>query len=90
MQYAHELTPIRCAIENKKTHYNSGALGPRASRNPPDPHKQTSSHPDSISVVPTKRVPRTNSQYLLRSRGGRGGNREHSVPATATPPTSEV
>eukprot|EP00983_Pelagomonas_calceolata_P013206 421716-Pelagomonas_calceolata.AAC.1 len=37
-----------------------------------------------------KRVPRTNSRYPFRSRGGRGGNREHSAPATATPPTSEV
>eukprot|EP00983_Pelagomonas_calceolata_P064294 1148070-Pelagomonas_calceolata.AAC.1 len=31
-----------------------------------------------------KRVPRTNSWYPLRRRGGREGNREHSVPATAT------
>eukprot|EP00983_Pelagomonas_calceolata_P020514 646185-Pelagomonas_calceolata.AAC.1 len=37
-----------------------------------------------------KRVPRTNSRYPLRSRGGRGGNREHLAPATATPPTSKV
>eukprot|EP00983_Pelagomonas_calceolata_P011325 365278-Pelagomonas_calceolata.AAC.1 len=34
-----------------------------------------------------KRVPRINSRYPL-SRGGHGGNREHS--ATATPPTSKV
>eukprot|EP00983_Pelagomonas_calceolata_P087136 1156894-Pelagomonas_calceolata.AAC.2 len=33
-----------------------------------------------------ERVPRTNSRYLLRSRGGHGGSREHSAPATATPP----
>eukprot|EP00983_Pelagomonas_calceolata_P022378 703884-Pelagomonas_calceolata.AAC.1 len=37
-----------------------------------------------------KRVPRTNSRHPLRSRGGRGGNREHSAPATATPPTSKA
>eukprot|EP00983_Pelagomonas_calceolata_P067529 1149506-Pelagomonas_calceolata.AAC.1 len=40
-----------------------------------------------------KRVPRTSSRYLLRSRplgGGHGGSREHSAPATATPPTSKV
>eukprot|EP00983_Pelagomonas_calceolata_P076616 1153482-Pelagomonas_calceolata.AAC.1 len=35
-------------------------------------------------------VARSNSRYLLRSTGGRGGNREHSAPATATPPTSEA
>eukprot|EP00983_Pelagomonas_calceolata_P013789 441564-Pelagomonas_calceolata.AAC.1 len=37
-----------------------------------------------------KRVPRTSSRYPLRSRGGCGGNREHSAPATATPPPSKV
>eukprot|EP00983_Pelagomonas_calceolata_P052184 1142727-Pelagomonas_calceolata.AAC.2 len=37
-----------------------------------------------------KRVPRTNSWYPWRSRGGRGGNREHSAPATATPPASKA
>eukprot|EP00983_Pelagomonas_calceolata_P080688 1155250-Pelagomonas_calceolata.AAC.2 len=37
-----------------------------------------------------ERVPRTNSRYSLRSRRGRGGNREHSAPTTATPPTSKV
>eukprot|EP00967_Tisochrysis_lutea_P058159 scaffold73900_cov19-Tisochrysis_lutea.AAC.1 len=39
-----------------------------------------------------KRVPRTDSRYPLRSRGGRKGNREHLAPATATatPPASEV
>eukprot|EP00983_Pelagomonas_calceolata_P031740 995695-Pelagomonas_calceolata.AAC.1 len=37
-----------------------------------------------------KTVPRTNSRYPLRNRGGRGGNRGHSVPAIATPPTSKV
>eukprot|EP00983_Pelagomonas_calceolata_P022487 707846-Pelagomonas_calceolata.AAC.1 len=42
-----------------------------------------------------KRVPRTNSRYPLRSRGGRGGDvppvdREHIAPATATPPTSKA
>eukprot|EP00983_Pelagomonas_calceolata_P006650 218679-Pelagomonas_calceolata.AAC.1 len=36
------------------------------------------------------RVPSTNSRYLLRSRGGQGGNREHSALATATRPVSEV
>eukprot|EP00983_Pelagomonas_calceolata_P079047 1154513-Pelagomonas_calceolata.AAC.2 len=55
-----------------------------------DKHRLTSSRPDAILVVPMKRVPRTNSRYLLRSTGGRGGNRGHSAPATATPPTSEV
>eukprot|EP00983_Pelagomonas_calceolata_P035870 1122679-Pelagomonas_calceolata.AAC.1 len=28
--------------------------------------------------------------FKLRSRWGRGGSREHSAPATATPPTSKV
>eukprot|EP00983_Pelagomonas_calceolata_P043411 1138883-Pelagomonas_calceolata.AAC.1 len=37
-----------------------------------------------------KIVPRTNSRYPLRSRGGRGRNREHSAPATATLPASKV
>eukprot|EP00983_Pelagomonas_calceolata_P057328 1145028-Pelagomonas_calceolata.AAC.1 len=37
-----------------------------------------------------KRVPRTNSRYPLRSRGGCGGNREHSAPATATLPAFKV
>eukprot|EP00983_Pelagomonas_calceolata_P094017 1157840-Pelagomonas_calceolata.AAC.1 len=36
----------------------------------------TSSRPDAILIVPMKRVPRTNFQYLLRSTGGRRGNRE--------------
>eukprot|EP00983_Pelagomonas_calceolata_P086556 1156784-Pelagomonas_calceolata.AAC.1 len=36
-----------------------------------------------------KRVPRANSRYPLGSRGGHGGNREHSAPATATPPDSK-
>eukprot|EP00983_Pelagomonas_calceolata_P078316 1154231-Pelagomonas_calceolata.AAC.2 len=56
----------------------------------PDKQRLTSSRPDAISVVPVKRVPRTNSRYLLRSKGGHWGNREHSAPATATPPTSKV
>eukprot|EP00983_Pelagomonas_calceolata_P126985 1161354-Pelagomonas_calceolata.AAC.11 len=30
------------------------------------------------------------SRYPLRSRGGHVGNREHSAPATGTPPTSKV
>eukprot|EP00983_Pelagomonas_calceolata_P011934 383967-Pelagomonas_calceolata.AAC.2 len=37
-----------------------------------------------------KTGPRTDSKYLLRSRGGYGGNREHSAAATATPPASKV
>eukprot|EP00983_Pelagomonas_calceolata_P092739 1157702-Pelagomonas_calceolata.AAC.8 len=37
-----------------------------------------------------KRVAMTSSRYLLRSRGGHGGNREHSAPATATPPAFKV
>eukprot|EP00983_Pelagomonas_calceolata_P086529 1156779-Pelagomonas_calceolata.AAC.4 len=37
-----------------------------------------------------KRVPRTSSRYPLRSRGGRGGERKHSTPAAATPPTSKT
>eukprot|EP00983_Pelagomonas_calceolata_P074140 1152432-Pelagomonas_calceolata.AAC.2 len=37
-----------------------------------------------------KRVPRTDSRYPWRSRGGRRGNREHSAPATAAPPASKV
>eukprot|EP00983_Pelagomonas_calceolata_P068599 1149987-Pelagomonas_calceolata.AAC.3 len=37
-----------------------------------------------------KRVPRTNSRHLLRKRGGRGGSREHSEPAEATPPIFKV
>eukprot|EP00983_Pelagomonas_calceolata_P025310 793958-Pelagomonas_calceolata.AAC.1 len=55
----------------------------------PDKQRLTSSRPDAILVVPMKRVPRTNSRYPLRSRGGRGRNREHSAPATATPPPSK-
>eukprot|EP00983_Pelagomonas_calceolata_P003487 113533-Pelagomonas_calceolata.AAC.1 len=43
-----------------------------------------------MSVVPMKRVPRTNYWYPLRSAGGRRGNREHSAPATAAPSTSKV
>eukprot|EP00983_Pelagomonas_calceolata_P069870 1150545-Pelagomonas_calceolata.AAC.1 len=35
-------------------------------------------------------MPRIVSRYPLRSRGGRRGNREHSVPATATPPALKV
>eukprot|EP00983_Pelagomonas_calceolata_P040601 1137683-Pelagomonas_calceolata.AAC.2 len=53
----------------------------------PDKQRLTSSPPDAILFVPMKRVPMTDSRYLLRSRGGRRGNREHSAPATATPPT---
>eukprot|EP00983_Pelagomonas_calceolata_P038423 1136796-Pelagomonas_calceolata.AAC.2 len=56
----------------------------------PDKQRLTSSRPDAILVVPMKRVPRMNSQFPLRSRGGRGGNREHSAPATASSPTSKV
>eukprot|EP00983_Pelagomonas_calceolata_P043706 1139015-Pelagomonas_calceolata.AAC.2 len=37
-----------------------------------------------------KTVQRTNSQYTLRNRGGRRGNREHSAPVAATPPTPKV
>eukprot|EP00983_Pelagomonas_calceolata_P068149 1149779-Pelagomonas_calceolata.AAC.1 len=37
-----------------------------------------------------KKVLRTIPQYFLRSRGGNRGNREHSMPATATPPASNV
>eukprot|EP00983_Pelagomonas_calceolata_P034094 1067472-Pelagomonas_calceolata.AAC.1 len=37
-----------------------------------------------------KRVSRTSFRYLLRSTGGRGGNREHSAPATATPLPSKI
>eukprot|EP00983_Pelagomonas_calceolata_P057707 1145184-Pelagomonas_calceolata.AAC.1 len=37
-----------------------------------------------------KRVPRTNSRYPLRSTGGHRGNREHSAPAAATPPTPKA
>eukprot|EP00983_Pelagomonas_calceolata_P004318 140458-Pelagomonas_calceolata.AAC.2 len=35
-------------------------------------------------------VPRTISQYPLRSREGRKGNREHSAPTTATSSASKV
>eukprot|EP00983_Pelagomonas_calceolata_P038747 1136908-Pelagomonas_calceolata.AAC.1 len=56
----------------------------------PDKHRLTSSQPDAILVVPMKRVPRSNSQYLLRSAEGRGENREESAPATATPPNSKA
>eukprot|EP00983_Pelagomonas_calceolata_P131284 1161761-Pelagomonas_calceolata.AAC.14 len=35
VQYAHKLTSTRHAIENKNTHYNSGALELHATRNPP-------------------------------------------------------
>eukprot|EP00983_Pelagomonas_calceolata_P038555 1136832-Pelagomonas_calceolata.AAC.1 len=37
-----------------------------------------------------KEVPKTSFWYPLGSRGGRGGNSEHSVQATATPPASKV
>eukprot|EP00967_Tisochrysis_lutea_P031056 scaffold36553_cov19-Tisochrysis_lutea.AAC.1 len=37
-----------------------------------------------------KRVPRSNSQYPSRSRGGRGVNRRYSASATVTPPASKV
>eukprot|EP00983_Pelagomonas_calceolata_P073429 1152122-Pelagomonas_calceolata.AAC.1 len=56
----------------------------------PDKQRLTSSRPGVILVVPMKRVPRTNSRYPLRRRGGRRGNREHSAPATAAPPPSKV
>eukprot|EP00983_Pelagomonas_calceolata_P079403 1154649-Pelagomonas_calceolata.AAC.1 len=56
----------------------------------PDKQRLTSSRPDAILVLPMKRVPRINPRYPLRSRGGRGGNREHSAPAKATPPPSKV
>eukprot|EP00983_Pelagomonas_calceolata_P004343 141451-Pelagomonas_calceolata.AAC.2 len=35
-QYAHKFTSTRRAIDHQNTH--SGALGPRAARDPPDPH----------------------------------------------------
>eukprot|EP00983_Pelagomonas_calceolata_P074279 1152493-Pelagomonas_calceolata.AAC.5 len=56
----------------------------------PEKQRLASSCPDAISVVPMKRVPRTNSRYPLRNRGGHGRHRERSAPATASPPTSEV
>eukprot|EP00983_Pelagomonas_calceolata_P122229 1160887-Pelagomonas_calceolata.AAC.3 len=37
-KFEHRLNSPRRAIENKNNHYNSGALGPRAARNPPDPY----------------------------------------------------
>eukprot|EP00983_Pelagomonas_calceolata_P121849 1160841-Pelagomonas_calceolata.AAC.2 len=52
-----------------------------ADRRVPDKQRLTSSRPDATLVVPMDRVPRTNCRYLLRSRGGRGGSREHSAPA---------
>eukprot|EP00983_Pelagomonas_calceolata_P060460 1146369-Pelagomonas_calceolata.AAC.1 len=55
-----------------------------------DKQKLTSSRPDAILVVPMKRVPRSNSRYPLRSRGGCGGDRERSAPATATPLASKA
>eukprot|EP00983_Pelagomonas_calceolata_P078901 1154432-Pelagomonas_calceolata.AAC.1 len=51
---------------------------------------QSSRNGFAILVVPTKRVLRIHSRYPLRSKGGHGGNREHSAPATATPPTSKA
>eukprot|EP00983_Pelagomonas_calceolata_P045196 1139614-Pelagomonas_calceolata.AAC.1 len=56
----------------------------------PDKDRLTYSRPDAILVVPIQKMPRSNSRYLLRSTGGRGGNREDSAPATATPPTSQA
>eukprot|EP00983_Pelagomonas_calceolata_P084366 1156351-Pelagomonas_calceolata.AAC.2 len=46
-------------------------------------------------MVSMKRAPRTDSswntcRYLLRSRGGHGVTREHSAPATATPPAYKI
>eukprot|EP00983_Pelagomonas_calceolata_P069572 1150415-Pelagomonas_calceolata.AAC.1 len=56
----------------------------------PDKDRLTSSRPDAVLVTPMQKVARSNSRYLLRSTGGRGENREHSAPATATPPTSKA
>eukprot|EP00983_Pelagomonas_calceolata_P114107 1160059-Pelagomonas_calceolata.AAC.13 len=56
----------------------------------PDKDRLTFSRPDARLVVPRHRTPRSNSRYLLRSTGGRQGNREDSEPATATPPTSKA
>eukprot|EP00983_Pelagomonas_calceolata_P074056 1152384-Pelagomonas_calceolata.AAC.3 len=38
VQYAHELTSTRRAVEIKSTRNKSGAMGQHASINPPDPH----------------------------------------------------
>ena len=53
----------------------------------PNKDRLISSRPDALLVVPLKRAQRSNPRYELRSAGGRGGNREDSAPATATPPT---
>ena len=53
----------------------------------PNKDRLTSSRPDALLVVPLKRAQRSNPRYELKSTGGRGGNREDSAPATATPPT---
>eukprot|EP00983_Pelagomonas_calceolata_P005742 188927-Pelagomonas_calceolata.AAC.1 len=49
--------------------------------------------PGVILVSPIESVPigRTNFRYPLNNRGGRTrrGSREHSAPATATPPASK-
>eukprot|EP00983_Pelagomonas_calceolata_P069829 1150521-Pelagomonas_calceolata.AAC.6 len=51
----------------------------------------SSNRPQQLkSMMDMLLLPRTNARYALRSRGGRGGNREHSAPATATPPAYEV
>eukprot|EP00983_Pelagomonas_calceolata_P044151 1139182-Pelagomonas_calceolata.AAC.1 len=38
VQHAHKLTSTKRAIENENTPYKSGALGPRAAKDPANPH----------------------------------------------------
>eukprot|EP00983_Pelagomonas_calceolata_P124946 1161163-Pelagomonas_calceolata.AAC.9 len=56
----------------------------------PGKRRHTSSHPDATLFVPVKKVSRTNSWYPLRSRGRRGGKRDHSAPATVALLASKV
>eukprot|EP00983_Pelagomonas_calceolata_P078029 1154109-Pelagomonas_calceolata.AAC.4 len=55
----------------------------------PDKQRPTANCPDAILVVPIKRATRIRFRYPWRSREGCGENREHSAPASATPPASK-
>eukprot|EP00983_Pelagomonas_calceolata_P115615 1160218-Pelagomonas_calceolata.AAC.9 len=75
--------------KKEKDNYVGKGGSPYVSQGKGDTLAQKSWEPPGL-VVPMKKVSRTNSRYLLRSRGGRGGDREHSVPATATPSAPKV
>eukprot|EP00983_Pelagomonas_calceolata_P129810 1161637-Pelagomonas_calceolata.AAC.4 len=60
VQYTCKLTATRRAIESKSTHYDSGALGPCAARNPPDPHWLLS-YPLARKLITTRRAIESNN-----------------------------